>query len=73
MIDPRDSATLVDLLRRRASLRPEHPLYTYLADGDGQEVTISCAELDRRARAIASELQGRVKPGDRVLLIFQSD
>ncbi len=73
MSDPRQSATLVDVLRRRAAARPEHVAYTYLVDGDQQEQTLTCAELDRRARAIAAELQGRVRPGDRVLLIFQSD
>ena len=73
MTDPRGSATLVDVLRRRAEARPAHPIYTYLVDGDQQEQVLTFAELDRRARAIASELRGRVRPGDRVLLIFQSD
>jgi acyl-CoA synthetase (AMP-forming)/AMP-acid ligase II len=73
MQDPRHSATLVELLRQRLAERPQHLLYTYLVDGDEREERLTYAELDRRARAIAAHLQGRVEPGDRVLLIFQSD
>lgn len=73
MSDPRESATFVDLLRQRAAARPDHVVYTYLTDGDEREERLTYAELDRRARAIAAHLQGRAGPGDRVLLIFQSD
>ena len=50
------TSTLVDLLRYRAVVQPEQTAYTFLVDGDLDEVSFSYAELDRRARAIAASL-----------------
>ncbi|HEX8889429.1 MAG TPA: amino acid adenylation domain-containing protein, partial [Pyrinomonadaceae bacterium] len=62
--------TLVDLLRGRAQLQPERPAYTFLIDGEQEELSLTYGELDRQARAIAAWLQPLVSPGDRVLLLY---
>src|ERR1700733_2020006 len=67
------SATLVDLLRSRAEEQPDRWAYSFLADGEDEEVRLGYAELDRRARAIAARLQDVVRPGDRGLLLLPSD
>lgn len=63
-------ASLVDLLVHRATYQPDHPAYIFLIDGDEQEASLTYRELDRRARAIAAQLQQIVKLGDRVLLLY---
>jgi len=65
-----DLTSLVDLLLRRAALRPEARAYTFLLNGENAGPTLTYAELDRRARALAALLQERLAPGDRVLLLY---
>ena len=62
--------TLVELLQRRAELQGPRLAYTFLVDGESEEVRISYAELDRQARAIAAWLQSRGLEGERALLLF---
>jgi amino acid adenylation domain-containing protein len=62
--------TLVDLLRSRAESQPDHLAYTFLLDGEQQELSLTYSELDRQARAIAAQLQTLVSPGSRVLLLY---
>ncbi|ATB48692.1 fatty acyl-AMP ligase [Corallococcus macrosporus] len=62
--------TLTDLLRWRASNQPEANAYTYLQDGEGQELTWTYRELDRQARAIAAALQEHKGAGERALLLY---
>jgi amino acid adenylation domain-containing protein len=62
--------TLIDLLRLQAQLHPQRLAYTFLAEGDSEESSLSFAQLDLQARAIASYLQPLVSPGERVLLLF---
>ncbi|EDM80369.1 non-ribosomal peptide synthase [Plesiocystis pacifica SIR-1] len=66
------ATTLVDVLHIRAQLHPETPLYQTYVDGEIRE-TLTYAEADRRARALAVELR-RIHPqlqtGDRVLLLY---
>ncbi|MEH1780362.1 MAG: beta-ketoacyl synthase N-terminal-like domain-containing protein [Nostoc sp.] len=52
----RKSSTLVDLLRYRADDRPNQTAYTFLVDGEAEEVSITYQELDIKARAIAQVL-----------------
>jgi len=67
----REPATLVHLLRSRADQRPDARAYTFLVDGEREGASLTYAELDDRARAIAVELRRRgVQPGDRALLIY---
>lgn len=64
-------STFVEILRIRASRQPERQAYTFLLDGDEAEVHITYGELDRRARAIARQLQlSGAKQGDRALLLY---
>ena len=66
----REGATLVALLRERAEELPDHPLYTFLADGEEEAGALTLGELDRRARAIGARLAGAGLRGERALLLF---
>lgn len=63
-------ATLVELLRERALSDPDRQAYTFLTDGETQEVHLTCGELDQRARAIGASLQAAGAKGERVLLLY---
>jgi acyl-CoA synthetase (AMP-forming)/AMP-acid ligase II len=66
-----EPATLVDLLRWRASHQPRRRAYTFLGDGEAEESSVSYGELDRRARAVAARLQTLgVAGGERALLFY---
>lgn len=58
----------VDILRRHAVIRSEHPAVTFLGAG-GSEETWSYADLDARARAMAVRLLELTEPGERALLL----
>src|SRR5918912_2634498 len=62
--------SLIDVLEARAASEPDRRQYSYLVDGEAERQTISSAELARRARAIAAELQQRCAPGDRVVVLL---
>ncbi len=61
---------LVDLLRTRAGQASRLPAYTFLRDGEVEDGTLTHAELDERARAVAVALQQVAAPGERALLLF---
>ncbi|HKV36205.1 MAG TPA: non-ribosomal peptide synthase/polyketide synthase [Pyrinomonadaceae bacterium] len=63
-------ATLTELLRWRAQQQSDKVGYIFLADGETQELTLTYSELDRRARAIAAQLQQSTARGDRALLLY---
>jgi acyl-CoA synthetase (AMP-forming)/AMP-acid ligase II len=65
-------STLVDLLRYRAQNQIDRRAYTFLQDGETEDASLTYQELDRRARAIAAQLQSIVAPGDRALLLYPS-
>lgn len=65
-----DCPSLVDLLRHRALNEPERNVFTTLDAAGNVTGRISFGELDRRARAIAAELQARGLEGERALLLF---
>src|SRR5215213_2371794 len=65
-----EPSTLIDVLRSRASERPGVTAFTFLADGEKRELTLSYADLERESRAIAARLQMVAAPGDRVLLVY---
>ncbi|HYP25135.1 MAG TPA: MupA/Atu3671 family FMN-dependent luciferase-like monooxygenase [Blastocatellia bacterium] len=74
-LDPHPEApdrvkTLVDLLRLRASGDPDRLAYTFLVDGEAQEVALTYGELDRQARLIGASLRQRGAHGERVLLLY---
>jgi acyl-CoA synthetase (AMP-forming)/AMP-acid ligase II/acyl carrier protein len=64
------SSSVVALLRRRACEDPRRAAYTFLADGDAERGTVTYAELDRQARAIAGTLQSLGLSGERALLLY---
>lgn len=66
-----DCSSLVQLLRRRALCQPDERAFTFLADGDAEEIHITYGELDRRARAVGAWLQREMPIGTRALLLYQ--
>lgn len=62
--------TLVQLLRWRSVEQPERLAYTFLTDGKTESSTLSYADLDRQARAIAALLQQQNASGERALLLY---
>ena len=66
-----EPATLVDLLRWRASHEPERRAYTFLGGGEAEESSVDYGELDRQARAVAARLETLgVAGGQRALLLY---
>src|SRR2546425_10541712 len=64
-------SNLVELLRWRGTSSPsDRPGFTFLADGEAQALTMTYAELDLRARAIAAHLQRLDAHGKHVLLLY---
>jgi acyl transferase domain-containing protein/acyl-CoA synthetase (AMP-forming)/AMP-acid ligase II/acyl carrier protein/SAM-dependent methyltransferase len=65
-------SNLVTLLRDRAWCQPQAIAYTFLNDGESDEVHLTYAELDRCSRAIASRLQATLPHplGERALLLY---
>ena len=62
--------SLVDVARWRAVHQPAQSAYYFLKDGLAPDASLTYAELDQRARAIAGFLQNQAKPGDRILLLY---
>ncbi|HEY4384993.1 MAG TPA: fatty acyl-AMP ligase [Ktedonobacteraceae bacterium] len=62
--------TLVETLRARAQRQGQQKAYIYLNDGEQEEISISYAELDHKARVIAGRLQESGAAGGRVLLLY---
>jgi len=60
---------LVEILRWRARNQPDRIAFTFLVDGEEREASLTYAQLDRRARAVAAALRARADPGARVLLV----
>lgn len=61
---------LPDILVQRANELPDQRAYTFLADGEKEEIVLTYQDLLRQAQTIAGQLQQSFKPGDRVLLLF---
>ncbi len=66
-----EPATVVDLLRWRASHEPGRRAYTFLEDGEAEESSVNYGELDRQARSVAARLQILgIETGERILLFY---
>ena len=63
-------SSMVEVLRWRALQHPDHLAYTFLADGETEDVSITYGELDRQARAIGAYLQSIRVQGERALLLY---
>ncbi|MEM8531240.1 MAG: amino acid adenylation domain-containing protein [Chloroflexota bacterium] len=68
----RSNATqsLVYVLRWYVDQHPHKELYTFLHEGETHESTLTYAELDQAARAVATKLQEVCTPGQRALLLY---
>jgi len=62
--------TLVDILHSRALDQPDKKAFTFLLDGETEEISLTYLELDLHARAIATRLQDLGASGERALLIY---
>ncbi|MBV9688914.1 MAG: AMP-binding protein [Ktedonobacteraceae bacterium] len=67
---PSELATLIDLLRWRATLTPDRRIYTFLTDGEVEKDHLTFSELDSQARAIGARLQEFTGRGERALLVY---
>jgi acyl-CoA synthetase (AMP-forming)/AMP-acid ligase II len=65
-----DASTLVEILRGRALDQPDRRAYTFLVDGETEEIHLTYGELDRQARVVAATLQDRKAEGERALLLY---
>ncbi len=63
-------STVVELLLHRARCQPEDIAFTYLVDGENDEVHLTYCELDRQARAIGAWLESHNLVGQRALLLY---
>jgi acyl-CoA synthetase (AMP-forming)/AMP-acid ligase II/acyl carrier protein len=62
--------TLADVLRGWSERQPDALAYTFLVDGEREELQITYGQLDRKARTIANALRARLPEGGRVLLVY---
>ncbi|MBV9209501.1 MAG: fatty acyl-AMP ligase, partial [Acidobacteria bacterium] len=63
-------SSLVELLQSRGSNEPARVAYRFLSDVDGEELSLTNADLYRRARVIAARLQTAGADGARALLLY---
>lgn len=63
-------STLVDLLRFRALHQPKQRAYTFLINGETEELHLTYEELDRQAKTIGALLQELGAAGERALLLY---
>jgi acyl transferase domain-containing protein/acyl-CoA synthetase (AMP-forming)/AMP-acid ligase II len=65
------NAQVVDVLRHHAAHTPDRVAVAFQESGNDRLLTVDCATLDRRARAIAHRLQQFHGEGRTALLLFQ--
>src|SRR5271169_4432516 len=63
-------SNLVELLLHRARCQPESIAFTYLVDGENEQIHLTYRELDRQARAIGAWLESHDVGGQRALLLY---
>lgn len=66
----RTPAHLVELLRHRALTHPDGHAYSWLVDGDEEEIQVTYGHVDAQARSIAAMLQDLGAQGQRALLLY---
>jgi acyl-CoA synthetase (AMP-forming)/AMP-acid ligase II len=67
---PGGAATMAEVLAWRAAEHPDRCAFVFLERGEREAGSLTYAALDRRARLIASELQGSGLAGRRVVLAY---
>lgn len=65
-----EASTLLEVLRWRAFHQPDQRAYTFLVDGEAEEIHLTYCDLDRQARAIGAWLQLSGATGEPVLLLL---
>ncbi len=65
-----ECSTLAEILRLRAQNQPHRRAYTFLVDGECEEISRTYSELHLQACAVAAQLQSLCEPGRRALLLF---
>ncbi|MEM7580797.1 MAG: fatty acyl-AMP ligase, partial [Cyanobacteria bacterium P01_A01_bin.80] len=68
--DAYNCSTVIELLRLRSFKQPNQSAFTFLSDGEIEEVKLTYGELDKFARRIASQLQAQGLVGERALLLY---
>lgn len=64
-------SSLVDVLRYRGTHEHDQKAYTFLCNGETETASLTYGELEKRARAIAAQLQEMgVTEGERALLLY---
>ncbi len=64
-------STLISVLHYRSLYSPDKVAYTFLKDGKTEVDSLTYRDIDRRARAVAAQLQLLgLKAGDRALLLY---
>ncbi|MEH2082889.1 MAG: fatty acyl-AMP ligase [Nostoc sp.] len=63
-------ATLIAILQDRALHQPDFKGYTFLENGETESDCLTYQQLDKKARAIAAQLQSFLAPGERALLLY---
>ncbi|HEY3999255.1 MAG TPA: beta-ketoacyl synthase N-terminal-like domain-containing protein, partial [Candidatus Xenobia bacterium] len=66
-----EAATILEALDRRVQQTPNELAFVWLDDQDGG-ARFTWAELDQRARSVASHLASHAAPGERALLLYPS-
>ncbi|MDY7092876.1 MAG: amino acid adenylation domain-containing protein [Acidobacteriota bacterium] len=62
--------SLVHRLRSRSSAEPHRRALVFLADGEEEAASLTRGELDLCCRTLAAQLQQRLEPGRRALLLY---
>jgi acyl-CoA synthetase (AMP-forming)/AMP-acid ligase II len=65
-------SSLVHALESLSSNIPTDIAYTFLPEGEDEELNITFRELEMRAKAVAARLQQLAHRGDRAALVYES-
>ena len=63
-------SNLVELVRHRATYQPDDIAFTYLVDGEDEQIHLTNSQLDREARKIGAWLESLGLVGGRALLLY---
>lgn len=69
---PAKQSSLVHALEELSSTIPTDIAYTFLPEGEDEEINITFRELAMRAQAVAARLQKLAHAGDRAALVYES-
>ncbi|WP_226000285.1 non-ribosomal peptide synthetase/type I polyketide synthase [Paenibacillus sp. BJ-4] len=63
-------SSILEIIQQRVVEMPNQTIHTFLKDGGLPSDLLTYTQLDLRAKAIASALQVKVRPGQRAILLF---